>query len=218
MSQLQEQEERTEDQARLRRRRRRIRALRSLLLRTVLLALVLYILFFHLVGIMMMPNGDMYPRVDAGDLILFYRLERQAKAQDLVVIDKAVNADKSAMETERTDPGFIRKALNWLGFRDPDAPETQRFVCRVIAAPGDTVEVSEERGLTVNGNALIETNIFYPTRPYEGYPSDPITLGTDEYYVLADYRNGGADSRFFGAVKLDEIQGVVITIVRRNNL
>ncbi len=218
MSQLQEQEERTEDQARLRRRRRRIRALRSLLLRTVLLALVLYILFFHLVGIMMMPSGDMYPRVDAGDLILFYRLERQAKAQDLVVIDKAVNADKSAMETERTEPGFIRRALNWLGFRDPDAPETQRFVCRVIAAPGDTVEVSEERGLTVNGNALIETNIFYPTRPYEGYPADPITLGTDEYYVLADYRNGGADSRFFGAVKLDEIQGVVITIVRRNNL
>ena len=46
----------------------------------------------------------------------------------------------------------------------------------------------------------------------------PLTLSEGEYFVLADYRNGGADSRFFGAVKEDEILGTVITILRRNNL
>ena len=34
--------------------------------------------------------------------------------------------------------------------------------------------------------------------------------------MMADFRNGGVDSRFFGPVSKDEIQGPVITIVRRN--
>ena len=39
-----------------------------------------------------------------------------------------------------------------------------------------------------------------------------------EVFVLADFRNGGADSRFFGPVKEQEILGTVITLVRRNHL
>ena len=197
-----------------RRRRRRVRALRSFLLRLVSLALVIYILFFHLVGLTFMPSRDMYPRLDAGDLLLFYRIERSFKAQDIVVIDKQMEAD-----TRTGEKTFVRKALDWLGFRDPEAPATQRFVCRVIAAPGDTVEITDERGLSVNGNAVIESNIFYPTRPYEeGITEYPLKLQDGEYFVMADQRNGGMDSRYFGIVKADEIQGIVITILRRSNL
>ena len=35
---------------------------------------------------------------------------------------------------------------------------------------------------------------------------------------LADARQNGTDSRYFGAVQKNEIVGTVITIVRRNNL
>ena len=46
-----------------------------------------------------------------------------------------------------------------------------------------------------------------------------IVSSTDgEYFVMADQRNGGKDSRYFGIVRADEIQGIVITILRRNNL
>ena len=172
------------------RHKRRMRALRSFLFRTVALALVIYVLFFHIVGITTMPSRDMYPRLDAGDLLLYYRLERSPKAQDIVVIEKAADSGE----------------------------ETQRFVCRVVAAPGDTVEVSAEKGLCVNGNTMIENNIFYPTDAYENRTEYPVKLGEGEYFVMADRRNGGMDSRYFGPVKLDEIQGVVITILRRNNL
>lgn len=201
------------------RKHRRVRALRSFLLRLISLALIVYILLFHVVGLTVMAGGDMSPRLSAGDLLLFYRIDRTAKARDVVVIDKAVNRDNSA-NTEGTakDPGFIRRALNWLGFKDPDAPETKRFVCRVIACAGDTVVITDEGGLTVNGNALTETDIFSPTRPYEGYTEYPVTLGEGEYFVLSDLRNGGTDSRYFGIVTQDEIQGIVITMLRRNNL
>ena len=171
--------------------RRRMRALFSFLFKTAALALVIYVLFFHIVGITMMPNKDMYPRLDAGDLLLYYRLEKNPKSQDIVVFDKAAE----------------------------EGGEAKCFVCRVIAAPGDTVEVSDERGLAVNGNTLAESNIFYPTKPYEeGIAEYPVKLGEGEYFVLADQRNGGMDSRYFGIVKIEEIRGVVITVLRRNNL
>ena len=201
------------------RRRRRVRALRSLLLRTVLLVLVVYILLFHIVGLTPMPREDMVPRLDSGDMLLFYRIDREPKARDIVVIDKVVDGNYAAVDyTPPENPGFFRQALKWLGFRDPDAPPSRRFVCRVVACPGDTVEITEERGLTVNGNALVETNIYAPTLPYEGYIDYPVKLGSGEYFVLADSRDGGVDSRNFGVVKQDEIAGIVITIMRRNNL
>lgn len=171
--------------------RRRMRALRSFLFKTVALAAVIYVLFFHIVGITMMPNRDMYPRLDAGDLLLYYRLEKNPKSQDIVVFEKAASVGE----------------------------EAKTFACRVIAAPGDTVEITEEGGLKVNGNTLIESNIFYPTKPYEeGVTEYPLKLGGGEYFVMADQRNGGMDSRYFGVVKADEIKGVVITMLRRNNL
>ena len=204
--------------------RRHVRALRDLLIRVAALALVLYVLFFHLVGVLIMPSADMYPRIDAGDLVLFYRLEHKVHAQDVIVFRKPTAsleqsyAQETAVETVRTEKNFFRKALDWLGFPDPADPPMTTFVCRVAAGPGDTVEISEGERLIVNGNTMIETNIFYSTPEYAGFVEYPLTLGEGQYFVLADARNGGADSRFFGAVDEEDILGPVITIMRRNNL
>ena len=202
--------------AKQKRHRRRMRAFRSFLFRLLALLLVVYILVFHIVGLTMIPNGDMSPRLDAGDLLLFYRVDRKAKAQDIVVIDKKMTSGQGSETTE--EPGLIRKALNWIGFKDPNAPPTERYVCRVVACAGDIVDVTEEQGLIVNGNAVIEANIFHPTRPYEGRVEYPVKLEDGEYFVMADLRNGGMDSRYFGPVSQDEIEGIVITLLRRNNL
>ena len=211
--------------AKQKRHRRRVRAFRSFIFRLLALMLVVYILVFHIVGITLMPNGDMSPRLDAGDLLLFYRVDRKAKSQDIVVIDKVIGAQQAESGTAEagtgsgsTEPDFFRKALNWLGFKDPNAPPTQRYVCRVVACAGDVVDVTEEQGLVVNGNAVVEANIFHPTRPYEGKVDYPVKLADGQYFVMADLRNGGMDSRYFGPVSQDEIQGIVITLLRRNNL
>ncbi len=208
----------TAAEKRKRRRRRRWKAFRSFLFRTLALFLVVYVLVFHIVGITTMPNGDMYPRIDSGDLVLFYRLEDTFKYQNVVVIDKAVNEDGPVILENPPEKTWYRKALDFLGFKDPDMPETTRFVCRIVAVPGDTVDFPEGERLTVNGNALVESNIFYTTQVYQGFENYPITLGEGEYFVMADYRRGGVDSRFFGPVKTEEIRGPVITIMRRNNI
>lgn len=246
--------------ARQKRRRRRRRAFLSLLFRFAMLVLVVYVLFFQVLGVLSMPNGDMYPRIDAGDLVLYYRLDRDVRAQDVVVFEKdadsiqdysapnpipeaeqpgegeeaAEPADTPApaatpVAREQTpaelvaDQSFTAKlsrllynAATALNLRSPRGK--QKFVCRVVACEGDTVEVSAERGLVVNGNAVIESNIFSTTTEYLGFTEYPLTLGPGECFVMADKRNGGADSRFFGPVHRDELLGTVVTIARRNNL
>ncbi len=205
--------------------KRHVKAFRNLILRILTLALVVYVLFFHLVGILIMPNADMYPRIDAGDMVLFYRLEHDIKEQDIIVfrkptasLDESYKKEEAEEAAARKEKTTVRKALDWLGFADPDDPPMTTFVCRVVARPGDTVEISEGDRLIVNGNAMIETNIFYNTPVYGEFVDYPLTLGEGQYFVLSDYRNGGADSRFFGAVNEDDILGTVITILRRNNL
>ena len=235
-------------------RRRRRRAFGGLLLRIIVLAVVVYVLFFQIIGVTAMPSGDMYPRIDAGDLVLFYRLDKDVRAQDIIVfrkdsgyIQQVVDAHTTPEPTAEPTPeptleptaeptaaptpvpapqfdnsiwgrvqSFFYDISIKLGFRGQSG--TQLFVCRVIATAGDTVEITDTGRVVVNGNTMIESNIFSHTEPYEGFIEYPITLQPGECFVLADLRNGGADSRFFGPVSEDEILGTVITIARRNNL
>ncbi len=161
------------------------------IIRLIIILIVLWVLFFKVVGITKMPNGDMFPRIDQGDFILFYRLEKNFKAQDVVVIEK-VTPDSNGKK--------------------------QIFVCRVVAVAGDTVEITDNQRLIVNGDTMIESNIFYQTPRYEGFTEYPITLKEGEIFVLADMRNGGHDSRYFGPITKDDIIGTVITILRRNGI
>lgn len=153
-------------------------------LHAIILITVLYVLFSFFVGITTMPNADMYPRVDAGDLLLFWRLDSTHRAQDVVY--------------------FVKDGSPYVG--------------RVVAVGGDTVEITDSETVKVNGNTLMESNIFVDTPRYEGFVDYPLTLPADTYFVLADAREGAHDSRYFGPVSKDEIKGVVVTIMRRQNL
>lgn len=217
-----------QEELKRKRRKRRIRELRALAIKTALLLVVVYVLLFKIVGVTVMPNGDMYPRIDNGDLILYYRLDKDVRAQDIIVLTQNVDELRQLMnEREGSGPevslarlpkksGLLHGIGVSLGIVLPDNEEF--YVCRVVAAEGDTVEITDEGALIVNGNRMIETNIFYPGTVYTGFTEYPLTLGKGQCFVMADRRNGGADSRFFGPVDIDQIQGTVITIVRRNNL
>ena len=152
--------------------------------------LVVWILFFKIIGITHMPNLDMSPRVDGGDLLIFYRLDKNASFQEVVVFEKKI----------------------------PDETKKRLMVGRVIGAPGDTIDISESNRPIVNGNVLVEDMIFYDTPKRDERVSYPITLGEDEYFILVDNRKEGLDSRYFGPVKKKELLGTVINVIRRNKL
>ena len=221
-------EDAKKEEMKRKRRKRHLRELRGLLIKTALLLVVIYVLFFKIVGVTVMPSDDMYPRVDNGDLVLYYRLDKDVRAQDIIVFTKDAEQLQQTMSAREGDGGpslqlhkpssksLLHSLAVTLGMALPDNEDI--YICRVVAVGGDTVEISDSGRLIVNGNSMIETNIFSQTTAYLGFVEYPLTLKSDECFVMADQRNGGVDSRFFGAVNTDEILGTVITIARRNNL
>lgn len=79
--------------------------------------------------------------------------------------------------------------------------ERRLLIKRVIALPGDTVELAQD-GIYVNGVKLFDSaggvNL-----------ESVIILGENEYFVLGDNLSNSWDSRDFGAVTGDQITGVV---------
>lgn len=90
------------------------------------------------------------------------------------------------------------------------------FVLRVIAIEGDAVDI-RENGLHINGATQMEDDIFYDTGIYEEGIAFPVTLGKNEVFLLGDNRLSAKDSRYFGVIKKEEIQGKVFTVLRRTD-
>lgn len=81
------------------------------------------------------------------------------------------------------------------------------YIKRVVAGPGDTVQIREGR-LYVNELQVADV---YDKMAEAGIAENPIVLGTDEYFVLGDNRNNSEDSRSanIGPVKGKDIVGEV---------
>ncbi len=78
------------DQA-IRKKRRRlsqISDIKSFFSRLLVMIIMIYIMFWIIFGLQPMANDDMKPRISAGDLMLFYRLETRINSDDVVVIQK----------------------------------------------------------------------------------------------------------------------------------
>ena len=89
-------------------------------------------------------------------------------------------------------------------FRFPVDP-SRDFVKRVIAVPGDSVEI-RNGNVFVNGKALEEP---YTLDAPRGISMLEQVMGPDEYFVLGDNRLQSNDSKNWGPVPLENIIGKV---------
>ncbi len=129
----------------------------------------------------------------------------RATLQSYVVLQRCM--EPNYQEGDRL---LVNKAVYW--FREPergdviilDPPfETEEvYIKRLIAIPGDTVEV-KDGAVYINGTAIDESYIEEsPTYTF------PLTeIGEGEYFVLGDNRNNANDSHVWGTVPRDNIIG-----------
>ncbi|HKK54049.1 MAG TPA: signal peptidase I [Patescibacteria group bacterium] len=97
-------------------------------------------------------------------------------------------------------------------FRYPRHPQ-EYFIKRIIALPGETVEVKNGLVYIYNednprGFLLDEKYLPNGTQTY-GLENEEMELKVDEYYVLGDNRSASKDSRIFGPVNKSFIIGKV---------
>jgi len=91
--------------------------------------------------------------------------------------------------------------------------EQQYFIKRIIGLPGETVNI-EQGGVVVssqespNGVRLKEN--YLPNQTQTFGRTEPLTLGSDEYFVLGDNRTASSDSRVWGVLPKHDIVGRVV--------
>ncbi|MBO5478001.1 MAG: signal peptidase I [Clostridia bacterium] len=95
--------------------------------------------------------------------------------------------------------------------------EGKSYTSRIVAMPGDVVDISENGELIINGNVQQE-EIFFDTYKIGEDRTYPYQVEEDSYFVLGDYRTESVDSRIFGTVYKDEIDGEVFNFYRKRNL
>ncbi len=80
--------------------------------------------------------------------------------------------------------------------------EQENFIKRVIAVPGETVEIVSGR-VYIDGQPIAEPYLLQI--PRESMP--PTVIPEGKLFVLGDNRLNSNDSRFFGMVTLEEVLG-----------
>lgn len=95
--------------------------------------------------------------------------------------------------------------------------ESRDFIKRVVATPGDTVEIRSQK-VYINGHLLNEPYAVHRKPPLPSpysYPRDaygPIEIPEDKVFMMGDNRENSQDSRFWGLLDIQKIRGKAFII------
>jgi signal peptidase I len=84
---------------------------------------------------------------------------------------------------------------------------SKSFIKRVIGLPGETIELRGGR-LYVDGKERPE--IYIPASYLDGSSYGPLTVPSEQYFVMGDHRDSSNDSRMFGPVGRPYIYGKAV--------
>lgn len=130
----------------------------------------------------------MYPAVKDGDLCIIFR----RTAQELFG-DKLVQEDIIAYQVNG-----------------------KRSFGRIVAAAGDIIIINEGGSLSVNGMSE-GGEILFPTY-LQGDLEYPYRVPDGCVFVMGDHRSDTIDSRNLGPIPLSDVEGKLITILRRREI
>jgi len=89
-------------------------------------------------------------------------------------------------------------------------------VGRILGREGDVIMMDDSGNLLLNGTTQ-GGEILYPTYAKEGVEY-PFVVPQNAFYLLGDYRTQCTDSRDYGAIPASNVQGKVITLLRRRGI
>jgi len=155
------------------------------------------------------PSESMVPTLEVGDRVFVskFMFDGGDVARGDVIVFENPNA------AELPDRSGISSLLHWFGEGIGLAqPENEDFIKRVIALPGETIEIRNDV-VYIDGERLDEPYLTQAAKDATGdYP--PHTVPEGEVFVMGDNRGNSADSRYgLGTVPLDKVIGKAFVLI-----
>jgi len=162
-------------------------------------------------------SSSMAPTVLKNDLLVINKLSEPGRG-DVVLIDFRGEGASSRF-SDVIDIELFRRIVHSLFGKDEIAYKDGQLVRRLIALPGDTVEIKDGK-VAVNGTRLEEP---YLMRDIPAHGEDPVEQPfTDDFgpetvpegmvFVLGDNRGFSIDSRVLGPIPRKQVVGKVTKV------
>ena len=156
----------------VRKRKLPVRVILGLLAVIVSLVLILFALSPFLMDSVEVESGAMSPSISISDTVGVNRLAYLL------------------LPPSRGDVVLFRTSRGETGASSGDQSASMR---RIVGLPGETVQIMDGN-VYINGSVLAEDYCF-GEMTYGGTAASALTLGSDEYFVMADNRSNNFDSR-----------------------
>lgn len=140
------------------------------------------------------PSGSMEPTLLIGDHIL---------------VNKFLYGVKIPFTRKTLIPVSEPKRDDVVVFIYP-VDTTKDFIKRVIALPGETLEISDSK-IYINGSLYQDRYGCYENHG-GSYHFGPVTVPEKQFFVMGDNRDHSYDSRFWGFVPIKDVKGKAFII------
>lgn len=174
------------------------------------IAYVIYLVLNYFVGtIAGVKQSSMYPTSKEGDRVLISRrvlFNKSLSRGDVVIVEAPLetedNTSGRAQYEERKGLSYFTYKVMGLGKRS--------YIKRIIALPGEHIYISEEGDVYVDDKLLEEKYLVEGLKtPRMGDVYD-VVVPEGYVFVMGDNREGSKDSRSFGAIPIDKVEGKVV--------
>lgn len=197
----------------------------------ILFFICLYIFINVVISYLIYPvrqnSVSMIPDIPEKSVVMVSPVAGNFERGDVVLLESRFSPKKNFFisQVNRLVRFFTAQQISL--FEHNDLPSSKSHVRRVVGIPGDTIYMRDyvlyikpagERHFLTEFEIVKEPyNVTFYVPPADWDTEigvkgsfDEITLGYNEYFVLADNRKSSDDSRLWGAVKKDEIAAKVL--------
>ena len=180
----------------------------------IVIAVALALLIRYYVGTpTIVKQSSMYPTFKQNDRLVLNRIYRTKKTipsrGEIITFEaptkQADSPEEPIAKYERKSKGFVKDFIyNVLEIGKIS------YIKRVIALPGEHIEIKDGK-VFINGNELKEDYLVenVKTKSMDGDFYD-LVVPEGTVFVMGDNRTGSSDSRIFGCIPYEKIEGKVV--------
>ncbi|MCX7714826.1 MAG: signal peptidase I [Clostridia bacterium] len=179
---------------------------------TIAIALAItFIVKYFVFDVVRVDGPSMIPTLQNNDKLIVTKLGYKPKAGDIIILDSAYSKRHEYIESVEQAQGHEMTLFDKISFKlnTPSYLKERYYVKRIIALPGQTIDLDSEGHVLIDGQILNEPYYQGVTKPIDSKVSFPITVEEGKVFVMGDNRGVSKDSRSseLGQVPYEAILG-----------